>query len=50
MPVKESNLDRFAFLYEPLNIQGISNLLLIELILSAISNAISSPSIAHGPA
>jgi hypothetical protein len=50
MPVKESNRERLAFRKEPLKIKGISSRSLISLIFSAISKAISSPSIAQGPA
>ena len=50
IPVKLSILDLFAFLKLPLKIKGISNLEVISKIFSAILNAISSPSIAQGPA
>lgn len=50
MPVKESSRERLAFRYDPLNIYGIFSLFVIPTTFSAIRNAISSPSIAQGPA
>ena len=41
---------RFAFLKLPLNMNGISNRFVMPSIFSAIDIAISSPSIAQGPA
>ena len=50
MPVKESILDLFAFLYDALNMRGISCFLVISKIFSAIWYVFSSSSITHGPA
>ena len=50
MPVKESTRERLAFLKEPLKIKGISSLFVIFTIRSAICKAMSSPSMAQGPA
>ena len=48
--MKLSILLLLAFLKLPLNIYGILSLSLISIVFSAIRNAISSPSIAQGPA
>ena len=50
IPVKLSSLLLLAFLKLPLKMYGISNFSEISITLSAILNAISSLSIAHGPA
>ena len=50
IPLKESILERFAFLYEPLKIKRIFNLFEISVIIYAISNVLFSFSIAQGPA
>src|SRR5690606_40600266 len=50
IPVKESILERFAFLKEPLNTKGIFKSSVILTKCSAILNAISSLSMAQGPA
>ena len=50
MPLNESNRVLFAFLNEPLKMNGIFNLSLILLISFAILNVSSSDSITQGPA
>ena len=50
MPVKESTRERLAFLNETLKIKGIYSLFVIFTIRSAICKAMSSPSMAQGPA
>ena len=50
IPVNESNLVLLAFLYDPLKINGISNLSVILLISLAILKTSSLDSIMQGPA